>query len=187
MAMQKINKRALYESIMRNVAVEVKKYINESYKDERYPNCDTAEWEWDRLEEFLITLGVTAEDVDIFTKSCNITNGTVTEVAFTVNDPDFTLEDSNNYFSDGKRIKYLSAEEVNDKECLVYWFDCGNGLRTILLEVVGTRANNFKSTFHIFGYPYDAEYIVHVFNNGNGGDLILSPESPLSDSLRNAF
>lgn len=185
MAMQKINKRALYESIMRNVAIEVKKYINESYNDERYPNCDTAEWEWDRLEEFLITLGVTAEDVDTFTKYND--SRTITEVAFTVNDPDFTLEDSNNYFSGGKRIKYLSSEEVNDKECLVYWFDCGNGLRTILLEVVGTRLNNFKSTFHIFGYTPDIEYIVHTFNNSNGGDFILSPESPLSDSLRNAF
>ena len=183
MAMQKINKRALYESIMRNVAVEVKKYINESYNDDRYPNCDTAEWEWDRLEEFLITLSVTAEDVDTFTRYND--SRTITEVAFTVNDPDFTLEDSDNYLGDGKRIKYLSDGEVNDKECLVYWFDCGNGLRTILLEVVGTRLNNFKSTFHIVGYSSDAEYIVNAFNNS--GDLILSPESPLSDSLRQAF
>lgn len=183
MTMQKINKRALYESIMRNVAIEVKKYINESYNDERYPNCDTAEWEWDRLEEFLITLGVTAEDIDTFTKYND--SRTITEVAFTVNDPDFTLEDSGNYFGGGKRIKYLSAGEVNDKECLVYWFDCGNGLRTILLEVVDTRLNNFKSTFHILGYSFDAEYIVNGFNNS--GDLVLSPESPLSDSLRQAF
>lgn len=183
MAMQKINKRALYESIMRNVAIEVKKYINESYNDERYPNCETAEWEWDRLEEFLITLGVTPEDVDTFTKYND--SRTITEVAFTVDDPDFTLEDCDNYFNNGKHLKYLSAGEVHDKECIVYWFDCGNGLRTIILELVGTRLDNFKSTFHILGYSPDAEYIVNAFNNS--GDLMLSPESPLSDSLRQAF
>lgn len=186
MAMKKINKRTLYESIMRNVAIEVKKYINESYKDERYPNCDTGVWEWDRLEEFLITLGVTPEDVDIFTKYNSTNDGTITEVAFTVNDPDFTLEDIDSYIDGiGKHIKYLSSGEVHDNECAVYWFDRGNGLRTILLEIVGTRLNNFKSTFHILGYSLDAEYIVRRVNNIS--ELDVSPESPLSDFLRNAF
>jgi hypothetical protein len=177
MTMQKINKRALYESIMKNVAKEVKKYLNESYGDERFENCETAEWPWDRLEEFLITLDVTPEDVNTFTKYND--NHVITEVAFTVTDPDFQLGGRDGFM---EKVDYLSCGDVNGKECLVNWYNGGNGLKTIILEVVGDRTTNYRTDYHILGNSYEVEYIVGALNNND--EIELQAQTPLADELK---
>ena len=150
---------------MKNIVEFIKEsVINEAISIDRIKNED---WEIDKLSRLLNEIRIRRKDVEMFTDNYA---EVIKEYNFEVDDPDFegieSLREVNKFKEldfDKDKVKELfnnveNGEDINK----VFWFDNGNGIRSIVVETKFPE----RMVYNVFGQD-DFEDVLSCFSKEN--------------------
>ena len=147
---------------MKNIVDFIKEsLVSESISVDRIKNED---WDVDKLSRFLNDMKISKKDVDMFIANYP---DTVKEYNFEVDDPDFEGIES---LREVKKFKELDFNKDKVKELFdnvengddinkIFWFDNGDGIRSIIIETDFTD----KMSYNVFGQD-DFEDVLDCFS-----------------------
>ena len=146
---------------MKNIVEFIKEsLITEAISVDRIKNED---WDVDKLSRFLNDMKISRKDVDMFIANYP---DTVKEYNFEVDDPDFegieSLREVNKFKEldfDKDKVKELfdnveNGDDINKR----FWFDNGDGIRSIIIETDFTD----RMSYNVFGQD-DFEDVLDCF------------------------
>ena len=147
---------------MKNIVDFIKEsLVSESISVDRIKNED---WDVDKLSRFLNDMKISKKDVDMFIANYP---DTVKEYNFEVDDPDFEGVEA---LREVKKFKELDFDKDKVKESFdnvengddinkIFWFDNGNGIRSIIVE---TNIED-RMIYNVFGQD-DFEDVLDCFS-----------------------
>ena len=147
---------------MKNIVDFIKEsLVSESISVDRIKNED---WDVDKLSSFLNDMKISKKDVDMFIANYP---DTVKEYNFEVDDPDFEGVEA---LREVKKFKELDFDKDKVKELFdnvengddinkIFWFDNGNGIRSIIVE---TNIED-RMIYNVFGQD-DFEDVLDCFS-----------------------
>lgn len=147
---------------MKNIVDFIKEsLVSESISVDRIKNED---WAVDKLSRFLNDMKISKKDVDMFIANYP---DTVKEYNFEVDDPDFEGVEA---LREVKKFKELDFDKDKVKELFdnvengddinkIFWFDNGNGIRSIIVE---TNIED-RMIYNVFGQD-DFEDVLDCFS-----------------------
>lgn len=113
-------------------------------------------WDINDFEKFLDIIKLNSQDIDLFLNAHN-TNEEITEYALTVKKFDDYVFDNittMKAFDDYDLSKLFSVVGISESgNGMAYWYDMGNGIRTIALEIENTKTGDLH--LFIFGCAED--------------------------------
>lgn len=138
--------------------------ITEAITVDRIKNED---WDVDKLSRFLNDMKINRKDVDMFISNYP---DTIKEYNFEVDDPEFEGIDE---LREVNKFKELDFDKDTVKELFdnvengddinkVFWFDNGNGIRSIIVETKFTD----RMSYNVFGQD-DFEDVLDCFSREN--------------------
>ena len=144
----------------------IKEFIKESIVTEAITvdRIKNEDWDVDKLSRFLNDMKINRKDVDMFISNYP---DTIKEYNFEVDDPDFEGIDE---LREVNKFKELDFDKDNVKELFdnvengddinkVFWFDNGNGIRSIIVE---TNIED-RMIYNVFGQD-DFEDVLDCFS-----------------------
>ena len=147
----------------------IKEFIKESIVTEAITvdRIKNEDWDVDKLSRFLNDMKINRKDVDMFISNYP---DTIKEYNFEVDDPEFEGIDE---LREVNKFKELDFDKDNVKELFdnvengddinkVFWFDNGNGIRSIIVETKFTD----RMSYNVFGQD-DFEDVLDCFSGEN--------------------
>ena len=147
----------------------IKEFIKESIVTEAITvdRIKNEDWDVDKLSRFLNDMKINRKDVDMFISNYP---DTIKEYNFEVDDPEFEGIDE---LREVNKFKELDFDKDNVKELFdnvengddinkVFWFDNGNGIRSIIVETKFTD----RMSYNVFGQD-DFEDVLDCFSREN--------------------
>ena len=147
----------------------IKEFIKESIVTEAITvdRIKNEDWDVDKLSRFLNDMKINRKDVDMFISNYP---DTIKEYNFEVDDPDFEGIDE---LREVNKFKELDFDKDTVKELFdnvengddinkVFWFDNGNGIRSIIVETKFTD----RMSYNVFGQD-DFEDVLDCFSREN--------------------
>ena len=150
---------------MKNIKEFIKEsLVTEAITVDRIKNED---WDADKLSRFLNDMKINRKDVDMFISNYP---DTIKEYNFEVDDPEF---EGISELREVNKFKELDFDKDNVKELFdnvengddinkVFWFDNGNGIRSIIVETKFTD----RMSYNVFGQD-DFEDVLDCFSREN--------------------
>ena len=147
----------------------IKEFIKESIVTEAITvdRIKNEDWDVDKLSRFLNDMKINRKDVDMFISNYP---DTIKEYNFEVDDPEF---EGISELHEVNKFKELDFDKDNVKELFdnvengddinkIFWFDNGNGIRTIIVETKFTG----RMSYNVFGQD-DFEDVLDCFSSEN--------------------